>query len=97
MMKSQKPMSKSDGRSTPRGRIWGLDTLKAIAICMVVPLHTGPFHADFIQAPTASNFLQCTVRLMSEGVPLFFFVNGFLLLGASPFDAKKHLLSWSGA
>lgn len=74
-----------------KSRIWGLDVLKAIAICMVIPLHTGLFHPDFIHTPTISNFLQYMARLASEGVPLFFFVNGFLLLGPAAFDLKKHL------
>ncbi len=74
-----------------KSRIWGLDALKAIAICMVIPLHMGLFRPDFIQTPTISNFLQYMMRLASEGVPLFFFVNGFLLLGSTTFDIKKHL------
>lgn len=84
--------TKATGRNPAHlGRIWGLDALKAIAICMVIPLHTGLFRPDFIQGPTASNFIQYMLRIACEGVPLFFFVNGFLLLGPSPFDVEKHV------
>ncbi len=72
-------------------RIWGLDALKAIAICIVIPLHTGLFRPDFIQNPTVSNFLQYMLRIACESVPLFFFVNGFLLLGPVPFNLEKHI------
>lgn len=73
------------------GRLWGLDALKAIAICMVVPLHTGLFHPDFIASPGVQTFVQFAFRLLCEGVPIFFFVNGFLLFRKPGLDMEKHI------
>ena len=86
-----KQLAGNDNRQTHRSaRIWGLDALKALAICMVVPLHTGLFNIDIIDNPSVQTYLQFAIRIACEGVPIFFFVNGFLLLSDKPFDERKH-------
>lgn len=72
-------------------RIAGLDLLKAVAMLMVVSLHAGTWHVDFLNSPSASTLLQYSARLLSEGVPIFIMVNGYLLFAKSSFDLKTHM------
>lgn len=71
-------------------RIDGLDLLKAIAILMVISLHVPLWHIDFIDKNSQIRLLQYGFRLLSEGVPIFVTVNGFLLLGKKTLDPEKH-------
>lgn len=82
----------SDKRSPARAkRMDGLDLMKALGILMVLSLHVPLWDVDFIVAPTISRAVQYALRLVSEGVPVFVAVNGFLLLGKDGFDLKAHL------
>ena len=68
-----------------------LDLLKVIGILLVVTLHVPLWSFDFIAEPSVSHVLQYAMRLLSEGVPIFLMVNGYLLLGKQTFDFRKHL------
>ena len=72
-------------------RLDNLDLIKAIGIVMVLSLHVPLWKYDFITIPKWTHVLQYIGRLSAEGVPIFVFVNGFLLLGKKTFDLKKHL------
>ena len=54
-----------------------IDYLKAIAIFMVLTLHTGLWHENFIVLKSNISFVEYIFRLISEGVPIFILVNGF--------------------
>lgn len=68
-------------------RIDELDLLKTIAIIMVVAQHVPLYNCDFFND---GYVIQYFFKLLSEGVPLFFAVNGFLLLKKDNLDIKKH-------
>lgn len=70
----------------------GIDVFKAIAIIMVVTLHLGFWNGDFIAVPMLKTYLQYCFRLIAEGVPLFVFVNGYLLLSRNTYSIKKHYI-----
>lgn len=72
-------------------RIDNLDLIKAIGILMVISLHVPLWEPDFMSSYNASHVLQYFFRLISEGVPLFVTVNGFLLLKKDSLDIQKHL------
>lgn len=72
-------------------RIAYIDLLKLIAVFIVITLHNGTWHTDFISSGNFANVFQYGIRLVSEGVPLFLLVNGFLLLPRK-FQLKKHLI-----
>lgn len=67
-----------------------IDLLKFIAIFMVITLHVPLYFTDFIKTQNIENFIQFSFRLISEGVLIFIFVNGFLIIN-KPFDLKKHI------
>lgn len=71
-------------------RIDGLDLMKTIAIMMVLMLHTSLWDTDFINNPSRGRVIQYAFRMISEGVPMFVFVNGFLLFRKNTLDLKKH-------
>ena len=71
-------------------RIAYIDLLKVIAIFMVITLHNGTWHADYMGTGNWTNLLQFSVRLLCEPVPIFMLINGFLMFN-SKFDSKKHL------
>ena len=68
-------------------RIDELDLLKTIAIIMVVAQHVPLYNCDFFND---GYVIQYFFKLLLEGVPLFFAVNGFLLLKKDNLDIKKH-------
>lgn len=72
-------------------RFDNIDLIKALAILMVLALHTSLWRFDFFATPTASRVFQYAMRLISEGVPLFVMTNGFLLFRKQSFDLKKHV------
>ena len=75
----------SDNRSPARQkRMDNLDLMKTLGILMVLSLHVPLWDVDFIATPTVSRAVQYALRLVSEGVPVFVAVNGFLLLFAYP-------------
>lgn len=71
-------------------RIFYLDLMKTLAIAMVVSLHSGLWHTNFIANSTFATYSQYFLRLIMEGVPIFILVNGYLKL-SKPFNFKKHL------
>lgn len=68
-----------------------LDLLKAFGIMAVVSLHVPLWNADFMGGGTRQQLCQYAVRLISEGVPIFLTINGFLLLRKNQFDLNAHL------
>ena len=66
-----------------------LDLLKCIAMLMVVSLHTGLWHTNFIATKSIGSFVQYCIRMLCEGVPIFVLVNGFLLINKN-IEIKKH-------
>ena len=72
-------------------RYANIDLLKTIAIMMVIALHSKLFHTDFITSGKFTMYIQYAIRIICEGVAIFVFVNGFLLMGKKEFDLYKHL------
>ena len=73
-------------------RYSNIDLIKFIAILMVIALHIPIWRWDFYQ-DNGKNFeiwVQYCFRLVSEGVPLFFMVNGYLLF-EKELKHKKHI------
>ncbi|WEV65988.1 acyltransferase [Bifidobacterium sp. ESL0764] len=68
-----------------RPRIIGLDIIKSLAIFLVVLIHYC-YYTNFIAFTPANEF---GILIAAIGVPLFFMVNGYLLLHAR-FDFGKH-------
>ena len=60
-----------------------------MAILVVITLHNGTWHTNFMDAGTVSTALQYCTRLFCEGVPVFVLINGFLIFDR-PYDGKKH-------
>lgn len=72
-------------------RYANIDLLKTIAIFMVVVLHSGLLHTNFIAIKSPASYIEFSIRLLMERVPIFVMVNGFLLINKQ-FNLKKHLL-----
>ena len=73
-------------------RIKWIDFMEVIAIYFVIFYH-GMIYSIDILAPnttTTSYFLYYLQTILSTCVPLFFFINGYLLF-SKPFDLKKHV------
>ena len=60
-------------------RLLNIDILKTIAILMVISLHSFLWNTNL--DGSISHYIQYSLRLIMEGVPIFVFVNGFLVLG----------------
>lgn len=73
------------------GRIAGLDLLKTIAIFMVICIHVPLTQTNFMETGRIGKCVQYAIRLAIECVPIFVFVNGFLLFGKRSFDIKAHV------
>lgn len=71
-------------------RYENIDLLKTIAIFMVIVLHSGLLHINFIELKSVATYIEFAIRLIMEGVPIFIIVNGFLIMNKK-FDFKKHL------
>ncbi len=67
-----------------------LDLLKVIAILYVLILHTNVLNYTIFPSYTVVSVIHYFIRLLSEGVPVFVLVNGFLLFGKDTLDIKKH-------
>lgn len=67
-----------------------IDLLKLLAMLMVVSLHTGLWHTNFIESKSLGSFIQYCIRLVCEGVPIFILVNGFLIINKE-FNLKSHI------
>lgn len=74
-------------------RINAYDTIKAIAIFLVVFYHVGKLNVDFLTSPDPEVYLHYFLYGFSSiGVPLFFMVNGALLLNKEKYELKKHII-----
>ena len=83
-------MNKEIG-SNPK-RLCSLDILKTIAIFLVITLHAGVWKTDFLKDGIFDfdQWVQYSFRLLTEGVPMFFIVNGYLLFRKKLFEFDKH-------
>ena len=72
-------------------RYANIDLLKTIAISMVIIVHSQVFNTNFIPNFQISSILQYALRIVTEGVPIFILVNGFLLINKKEFDLRKHI------
>jgi len=67
-----------------------LDLFKLIAILMIISLHVLLWRTNFIVEENFSSLIQWCLRLLMEGVPIFVFINGFLIIGKEKLNAEKH-------
>lgn len=68
-----------------------LDIMKSLSIIFVIAYHTGAINNNFITLPGTNTYINYFITtLLATCVPMFFFVNGFLLLN-KPIDLKKHV------
>lgn len=73
-----------------KARLANIDLIKVIAIVWVLALHVGVWNIDFLHGNFGHQIPQYMMRLLSEGVPIFVMVNGFLLFKSKSFSLKKH-------
>ena len=77
--------------SEKRVRFYNIDLLKTLAIFFVVVYHGLIVKQDFLTEPSFETYFNFfLITILSTGVPLFFFCNGFLLFN-KPLDLKKHI------
>ncbi len=88
--KAEENVKKDNRNCSHEVRYENIDLLKCIAIFMVILIHIPAFNTYFIEEKNNNIIIQYSLRLISEGVLIFIFVNGFLLLN-KPFDYKKHI------
>lgn len=75
-----------------KNRLHHVDLLKSIAIWMVLVFHGTLYPNEVTPGMPLPQLLRFFSRtILSACVPLFFFVNGYLLLGR-PMDLKKHTI-----
>lgn len=68
-----------------------IDLIEALGIFFVVLYHSTTYPFNWMDESNPLYFLRYYVRtILSTGVPLFFFANGYLLLNRK-FDLKKHI------
>lgn len=66
-----------------------LDIMKSLSIIFVIAYHTGAVNNNFITLPGANTYFNYFITtLLATCVPMFFFVNGFLLLN-KPLNIKS--------
>ncbi|KAB1155864.1 acyltransferase [Flavobacterium luteum] len=69
-----------------------IDLLKAIAIFFVVMFHFNYLQIDFLIGNDNISYINYFIKsILCTCVPLFFFVNGALLLNKSSLDLKNHI------
>jgi surface polysaccharide O-acyltransferase-like enzyme len=82
--------SVEENASTEKKRYDFLDILKTIGIYFVVMYHYNNLTADILVNNNFVNYFHYFIKsIFSTCVPIFFFVNGFLLLN-KPLDLKRH-------
>ncbi len=78
-----------------KDRLFGLDRRKAVAILMVIALHTPLFQPDFLLSnwpeSVAIRMFQYCLRVNCEPVPFFVFIDGYLRFRAKNTTLKKQL------
>ena len=68
-----------------------IDIIETIAICFVILYHGTLISYNFLKESTLTHYVLYFSRtILSTCVPLFFFANGYLLLGRD-FDLRKHI------
>ncbi len=73
-------------------RLENLDLLKAIAIFFVVIYHFNNIQSEVISSQNNWNYLNYYLKtILSTCVPIFFFVNGLLLLNKKSVDIYQHV------
>lgn len=80
------PHEHAVGQRVHKNRIAGLDLAKSLAIFLVIFIHY-IFYTGFVGDTALNNFAS---TFSVAGVPLFFAINGYLLMN-SRFSADKHL------
>lgn len=70
-------------------RFIGLDYLKVLSLLMVLSIHVYLYDFDFVSSGNVFNIIQYAFRLISEGVPLFVIINGFLMFRKENIDIKQ--------
>jgi len=84
-------VSESPKTVTKKPRIAWIDLLETIAIFMVVLYHCRLYTSDIVNLDTTGTHINYFLNtILATCVPLFFFVNGYLLL-SKKFDLNKHL------
>ena len=69
-----------------------VDLLKSIAIFFVLVYHFSMMNSDFIHYENWTSYINYYLKsLLSTCVPLFFFVNGGLLMNKSDLNIRKHI------
>ena len=77
--------------SEKKVRFYNIDLLKTLAIFFVVVYHGLLVNQNFLEKPSFETYFNFfLITILSTGVPLFFFCNGFLLFN-KPLDLKKHI------
>lgn len=77
-------------------RYYHIDLMEAIGILFVVIYHSGLYKYNFVKDAALNSeiviyYLRYFLRtILSTCVPIFFFVNGYLLL-SKPYDLSKHI------
>jgi surface polysaccharide O-acyltransferase-like enzyme len=81
------------GKSKDRQkRIDYIDLLKGVAIYLVIIYHFNSIPIDFIGGESRWCYFNYFIKsIFSTCVPIFFFVNGMLLLNKETIDIRKHL------
>lgn len=85
-------MKCKEQKSINQSRQVSIDLLECIAILLVLVYHSTLYSYDIIYNPSLRHYVRYLFRtLLSPGVPLFFFANGFLLFNKK-LNLKKHIL-----
>jgi surface polysaccharide O-acyltransferase-like enzyme len=73
-------------------RFDNIDLLKFIAIFFVILYHFNSLHVNFLIDRSLSTYFNYFITtILGTCVPIFFFVNGALLLNKSELDLRKHV------
>jgi len=73
-------------------RLDNIDLLKTLAIYFVVIYHFNRIPINIIEPDSCWNYFNLYLKsIFSTCVPIFFFVNGLLLLNKEKIDIKKHI------
>lgn len=79
-------------RNYARNRLDYIDLLEFIAISIILIYHCTTYQFNILKSSSISTWVYYTIRsLYSAAVPLFFFVNGYLLFNRA-FLLKKHII-----
>ena len=69
-------------------RYYNIDLIKVIALYFVILIHNFNSNVNFMLDGSIEVYLSYAIRLLIEAVPIFVFVNGFLLIGKK-FELKN--------